>query len=170
MFPVENPYLWLLIVAAPACFISAWTDLRSMLIRNSTVLYLVAAFVVVGIFILPFGEFAWRILFGLIALVITYTLNQIGRMGGGDAKMIAAMVPYFSPYEKDVSVALFLASSTFLAALAVQRLAGRVPAIRRLTPEWKSWDHPGFPMGLALGATLAFYLAGMALLRHYGVL
>jgi prepilin peptidase CpaA len=33
-----------------------------------------------------------------------------------------------------------------------------VPPLRRVTEDWASWTHKDFPMGLALGGTLIFYL------------
>ena len=44
------------------------------------------------------------------------------------------------------------------AAFVAHRLAKLSP-LRRLAPEWKSWDSGArFPMGLALGGSLAIYL------------
>jgi prepilin peptidase CpaA len=40
------------------------------------------------------------------------------------------------------------------------RALGAVPAIRRATPEWVSWDRGKlFPMGVALAGALVVYLA-----------
>jgi len=60
------------------------------------------------------------------------------------------------------SVALLFAA-VLLAAFATHRLA-RLSPLRRLAPGWASWDAGRkFPMGLALGPTLALYLALVAL-------
>jgi prepilin peptidase CpaA len=32
-----------------------------------------------------------------------------------------------------------------------------VPAFRTAVPDWESWTHKKFPMGLALAGTLIFY-------------
>ncbi len=54
-------------------------------------------------------------------------------------------------------VALLLAVM-LLAGLIVHRVA-RASPLRRLAPGWASWQAKGkFPMGLALGPTLALYI------------
>jgi len=53
-------------------------------------------------------------------------------------------------------MALFTAN--LLAAFVAHRIA-RGSGLRRLAPGWKSWSAgKEFPMGLALGGTLAIYL------------
>jgi prepilin peptidase CpaA len=37
-----------------------------------------------------------------------------------------------------------------------------VPAVRRATPDWVSWQRKDFPMGLALVGTFVAYLVFMA--------
>ena len=47
-----------------------------------------------------------------------------------------------------------------IAALLLHRIAGSIPAIRNLTPDWESWTQRRyFPFGLALSGILVFYLA-----------
>jgi len=48
--------------------------------------------------------------------------------------------------------------AVLLAAVLTHRIAKHTP-LRRLAPDWVSWSPAKkFPMGLALGATLAVYL------------
>ena len=55
---------------------------------------------------------------------------------------------------------LILFAVMLLAALVAHRGARGMALIRRLTPDWKSWQAgKDFPMGLALSATLIAYLA-----------
>jgi prepilin peptidase CpaA len=170
VFPVDNPNLWFLILTAPFCFTAAWTDLRFMRIKNHTVYFLLGIFVVFGIFILPFSEFAWRLLNGVIAFVIVLMLNNLGKMGAGDAKFISVAVPYITPSTADFSLTLYLISAGFLSGLAVHSIAKRTPAIRNMVPNWRSFKRNKFPGGLTLGGTLFFYLLVTAWLRSIGVL
>ena len=50
-------------------------------------------------------------------------------------------------------------ADVLIAAFIVHRVAKRIPAVRRATPDWQSWERRDFPMGLALGTGLAIYLA-----------
>jgi prepilin peptidase CpaA len=65
------------------------------------------------------------------------------------------MAPFFVTADLRVVLALFAAS--LVAAFASHRLMRAVPAVRRATPDWTSWTHAKFPMGLALAGTLVFY-------------
>ena len=54
---------------------------------------------------------------------------------------------------------MMLLAATLLGAFAAHRLAKYSP-LRRMAPGWQSWETGSdFPMGLALGGTLALYLA-----------
>ena len=147
---------WLLPVALPICIWVAFSDLSRMKIPNIAVMALFGAFIVVGPIALPFEEYLWRILMSGAVLFAGFIIYQFGGIGAGDIKFIAAMTPYF--HGQDLSIILFLAAATLLGAAATHRIARRIPAIRRATPEWISWDHKKFPMGLALTGLLIFYL------------
>ena len=82
--------------------------------------------------------------------------------GAGDAKFAAAMAPFF--VGSDLRLVLALFSACLLAAFASHRLMRRVPRFRAATPDWESWTHRDFPMGLALSGTLVFFpLLGLIL-------
>jgi len=51
-----------------------------------------------------------------------------------------------------------LFAAVLIAAYATHRAARAVPAVRGAFPDWESWARRDFPMGLALGGTLIFYL------------
>ena len=77
-------------------------------------------------------------------------------MGAGDAKFAAAAAPLIHVGDLRFLMAVFAAN--LLAAFVAHRIAKHTP-LRRLAPEWHSWDSGArFPMGLALGGTLAIYL------------
>ncbi len=131
-----------------------------MIIPNRLNLMFIAVFLVVGILALPLADYGLRLAIGAAALVLGFVLNALKLMGGGDAKFIAAMLPYVSPLHLDLFLMVF-AVMLILAFLA-HRLARSIPAIRGLAPHWKSWTASKFPMGLALGSAILFYLAWVA--------
>jgi prepilin peptidase CpaA len=148
--------LWFLPFVVPLCLYAAYTDMASMRITNPTVLALAAVFVVIGPIALPFETYLWHLLAMAVALVVGIFLNAAGVMGAGDAKFIAAAVPFVALGDLRLMLALLMA--TILAAAATHRGAKYTP-IRKMVPHWTSWDQSKkFPMGLALGPTLAIYL------------
>jgi prepilin peptidase CpaA len=148
--------LWFLPFVIPLCLYAAYTDMATMKITNPTVLALAAVFLVIGPIALPFETYLWHIMAMVVALLIGIVLNAAGAMGAGDAKFIAAAVPFIALGDLRLVLALFMA--TLLAAAVTHRGAKHSP-MRKLAPQWTSWDqNKKFPMGLALGTSLAFYL------------
>jgi prepilin peptidase CpaA len=148
--------LWFLPFVLPICFYVAFTDMRDMKITNQAVLALAAVFVVVGVFVLPLPVYGMRLAQMVAVLVIGIVLNSAGAVGAGDAKFAAAAAPFVAAGDLRLLLAIFAAN--LLAAVATHRLA-RHTALRRIVPDWKSWDMGWkFPMGLSLGGTLAIYL------------
>ncbi|MBP0481347.1 A24 family peptidase [Sagittula salina] len=148
---------WFLPFAAPLCLYIMFTDLKAMRIPNHAVVTLFAVFVVVGLIALPFQEYLWRYVYFVVALIAGMALTAARAMGAGDAKWIAAMAPFI--HLGDLSLFMLLFGAMLMAAYIGHRIAKYSP-LRRLAPDWDSW-HKGkkFPMGLALGPTLAVYLA-----------
>jgi prepilin peptidase CpaA len=150
--------VWFLPFAAPVCLYVAWTDMARMTIPNAAVLTLVAVFAVVGPVALPAGEYGLRWLHVAGVLLLGFTANALGVLGAGDAKLAAAIAPFVAREDAGAFATLFAA--TLIAAFAVHRLARAVPTIRRRTPHWQSWQRRRhFPLALALGPSLVFYLA-----------
>ena len=148
--------LWFLPFVLPICLYVAFTDMKQMRITNQAVLVLTAIFVVLGLFLLPFETYLWRLLSLVIVLVIGIVLNAAGVMGAGDAKFAAAAAPFIAMGDLRLLMMLFMA--TLLAAAATHRGVKYTP-LRRLAPDWQSWQETKkFPMGLALGTTLGLYL------------
>lgn len=149
--------LWFLPFVLPLCLYVAYTDMAQMRITNQAVIALALVFILMGPFLLPFETYLWRLLAGVIVLVLGIMLNAVGTMGAGDAKFLAAGAPYVALGDLRLLMALFMA--VLLAAAITHRGIARTP-LRRLAPHWESWNRgKKFPMGLALGATLAAYLA-----------
>jgi prepilin peptidase CpaA len=148
--------LWFLPFALPICIWVAWSDMKFMKIPNKAVMALVGVFLVVGLIALPLSEYPWRLLNLVVVLGIGFLLNMVGSIGAGDAKFAAAAAPFFAT--GDFRTLLYLFAGVLLAAVATHRGFRRIGAVRALTPDWASWQRNDFPMGLALGGTLAFYL------------
>ncbi len=157
MTTTSTEALWFLPFVAPLALWAAWTDLNDMKIRNVTVMAIVAVFLVVGLVALPFPEYAWRLLHFAVVLIIGFLLHMAGVLGGGDAKLMAAIAPFVAV--NDIAGVLFLFAFLLLLSFGLHRLLRRVSIVRRATPNWQSWDHAAFPMGLALGTLLIVYLA-----------
>lgn len=148
-----------LVFALPVWVICIWvaySDMSRMKIPNKAVLALFATFVVLGLFVLPWDVFLWRLVHLLIVLAVGIIMNAAGMVGAGDAKFAAAAAPFIALGDLRLLLALFAAN--LLAAYVTHRLVRHTP-MRRMAPDWESW-HRGwdFPMGLSLGATLAIYL------------
>ena len=135
--------------------------MKFMKIPNKAVVALTVVFLVVGLIALPFEEYPWRLLHLVVILAIGFGLNMIGSIGAGDAKFAAAMAPFVAL--GDLRYIFYLFAAVLLAAVLTHRAFKRLDRIRALTPEWKSWETRDFPMGLALGGTLGFYLIAGAL-------
>ena len=143
-------------LVVPICVYVAFSDMRDMRIPNQMVLLLFAVFAVAGLVALPLDVYAWRYLHLIVVLIAGIALNAGGVMGAGDAKFAAAAAPLIHVGDLRFLMALFTAN--LLAAFVAHRIA-KYSALQRVAPHWKSWTNPKFPMGLALGGTLAIYLA-----------
>lgn len=147
---------WFLPVVLPICLWVAYSDLSRMKIPNIAVIALFGCFLVVGLVALPFDEYWRRVLAAGVVLIVGIAVYSFGGIGAGDIKFTAAMTPYF--HGGDLSLVMILAAGVLLAAAATHRLAKQIGPIRRATPDWISWEHKKFPMGLALTGVLIFYL------------
>jgi len=148
--------LWFLPFVLPICIWVAWNDMKFMKIPNKAVIALMGIFLVVGLIALPWAEYPWRFVHFIAVLAIGFVANMARALGAGDAKFAAAMAPFIDL--GDAPTFFYLLAAVLLAAFATHRIAGRIPAMRRATPDWESWERKDFPMGFALGGTLGIYL------------
>jgi prepilin peptidase CpaA len=158
---------WAALVFLPFAAVIAlwvmWSDMKFMRIPNKAVLALVAVFLVIGPFVLPLEAWLWRWLHLGVVLVIGFVLSLARLLGAGDAKFAAAMAPFIDL--ADLGIFAYLFAAVLMASFFTHRGARSIPAVRRATPEWESWERKkDFPMGLALGGVLILYL-GMVTLR-----
>ncbi|WP_417257952.1 A24 family peptidase [Celeribacter sp.] len=149
--------LWFLIATSPVAFLSAFNDLKRMKLPNGLVLTLAAIYVVTAPFFLPFDQYLWGFAHGIIMYGVGIFLFMFAGVGAGDGKFAAAM-SMFIPVA-DVMPVLMIFCAFLLGAFAAHRLLRATPAVRRATPDWVSWGHNKFPMGLALAGTLVTYFA-----------
>lgn len=148
--------LWFFVCTLPICAWVIYTDLKWMKIRNTAVLALLAVYVVVGFLTLPLDDYLWRYLHLAVVLAVVIVMNMIGGFGGGDAKFLAAMAPFVAYL--DAGRFMYLLAMCILAAFVVHRVVRRLGFVRRLAPDWVSWDAKKFPLGTALGLSLPLYL------------
>ncbi len=160
--PAEAAW-WFLPAVLPLCLYAAYTDLARMKITNRTVLALGAVYVVLGPFALPSLEvYLWGYARCAVMLGLGLLLNAIRLLGAGDAKFAAFAAPYVMT--EDLTLVFLLFAVVLLAAVVTHKIAART-RLRALAPHWESWTAgKRFPLGLALGPTLALYLC-LALLN-----
>ncbi len=150
--------LWFLPFVLPICIWVAWSDLSEMRIPNISVLALGGVFLIVGLIALPFEVYYMRLLQLVVVLLAGFIVSSLGLVGAGDAKFAAVMAPFIAPGDYLLFMTLFAA--VLIGSWITHRSAGRVPAVRRATPDWVSWDRGKlFPMGVALAGALVVYLA-----------
>ncbi len=148
--------LWFLPFVTPIALWVAWSDMATMKIPNKAVGALLLVFVLVGLIALPFAVWKWRLLHFLVVLAVGFVASSLGMLGAGDAKFAAAMAPFIAL--GDISFFLYLLAPTVIAAFIIHRLVRRMDWVRARFAGWQSWEHKDFPMGLALGPALVFYL------------
>ena len=159
----DTPALWVAFAAmVPLMVLTAWWDLKFLKIPNNLVIAVLGTFVIVGLWGLPLETFAWRLMYGVIALVFGFGLFALGGIGGGDAKMAAVLVPFAAPSDA-ASILLIYAVLTFV-LLMVLRLIMQM--VRHRETGWLALDQLNkparervFPMGLIFGATILVYLS-----------
>jgi prepilin peptidase CpaA len=168
--PPDNPHLthgaFMLDLAALIVFpalmaYAAASDLLTMTIPNKVSLALVAAFAVFAIGSgLPWQAAAMHVVAGILVLTVAFGMFAFGWIGGGDAKLAAA-------------IALWLGFNTLMEYLLISTLAGglltmAIVGLRGCTLPLFAlrWDwlsrlhdrHSGVPYGIALaGAALVVY-------------
>ncbi len=144
---------WFLPVVTPIAIWAAWSDLARMKIPNLAVLALIAVTLPVGFLALPAEV---RLINAPEVLAICFVFFAAGAMGAGDAKYAAAAAPLFD--QQDLPLIIVLITATLLAGFTLHRIIGRIPALRRQMPDWHSWEHKDFPMGLVISGVILFYL------------
>lgn len=139
------------------CLITMWKDLSQMRIPNLVSIAMIVIFAVTAPFLLEWSEILRQVLFAVGLFVILFIFYLTGSVSAGDVKFASTMVLFV-----DLGDATFFFRNLGLIALAgllAHIIVKNIPALRNLAPEWQSWKVKGvFPYGLALSASLIFYL------------
>lgn len=128
---------WFLPFIVPICLYVMYTDISRMKITNVANMALAAVFVVIGLIVLPFDVYLWRLLGMVIVLVVGVILNAAGVMGAGDSKFIAAAAPFVALGDLVTLCVIFVLC--LVAAVMTHRIAKMTP-LRQLAPHWTSWE------------------------------
>jgi prepilin peptidase CpaA len=144
--PTSN--LMLLILCAPICLHMAYTDLRDMKILNRDVSVILGLFVICAPFLMPATEWIARLAWALPTLR--------GFMGAGDAKILTALTPFAAGRESVMLMAIM--AIMILVMIPLHRVVRAFPALRPGLSHWRSWEHPGFPMGVVIGPSFLLFL------------
>jgi len=146
----------LVLFAVPALLaISAGWDLASFTIPNFLSLLLIALFAVFAFCAgMPLGAAGWHVAAGALALLIGFSLFAFGYVGGGDAKLFAAVTLWLgfgNLFEFAVLASLF-GGALALALMSIRRF----PLPAQLNGQgWLARLHDaksGIPYGVALAA------------------
>ena len=155
--PATDPasFLWFLVFTVPIALWVSWSDMKAMKIPNNAVMALAGVWAIAGLALQPLNVWLWGFALMAVVLVIGFLLTTFVGIGAGDSKYAAAMAPFFTG--SDIRMVMALFAACILGAFACHRIARAIPAVRAATPDWASWTHHKFPMGLALSGTLIFY-------------
>ncbi|MDQ2064882.1 prepilin peptidase [Xinfangfangia sp. CPCC 101601] len=153
--PLREALIFLPFVLPIAIWV-AWSDMARMKIPNKAVIAMAALWPLLGWLVFPWQLWLLGIGIMVIVLVVGFIGNIAGLFGAGDAKFAAAMAGIFTAGDPMFIAALYAICS--IGAFVVHRGLRAIPAVTRMTPEWKSWTHKKFPMGLALSAMVVIYL------------
>ena len=144
-------HLYLLL--CPLLVAAAYCDLRYMKIPNLISLVLVAAFLI-GAAVQPMPDLAFRLIAAATVLVVGFGAFALRLFGGGDVKLLAALMLYvpatgFGPFA-------YLFSAAMLAGMGFVLLARLIPRTGESTWKFLSGKRE-FPMGISIA------LSGLAL-------
>lgn len=158
-----NVDLATLVVLAPLLLLTAYFDLRSFRIPNFLPLAAVALFVVSAPFLGAGAEIWLRLAAAAAMLLAGFVLFAAGMMGGGDAKMLAAVALYVP--NAAIGQALYSLAFTGLAGLLL--IWALRPLVLRLAPagvaEWEVWGRRRhFPYGFAIAGALLLLFGARA--------
>ncbi len=141
-----------LILLSPVLLATIFSDLRRMRIPNGYSLIALALFASFALFAPP-NDLAWRLVAAALVFAIGFVGFSLRLLGGGDVKILAALV-LFIPSQTLVLFGNVLSASLLVGVLTVLLLR-RIPVAA--DSGWTGvWGSARFPMGLSIG------LAGLA--------
>jgi prepilin peptidase CpaA len=151
----------LLVVLPVLCMYSCFSDMFAMRISNRVCLAILVLF---GVFVIasgmPMAVAGWHLLAGLVVLLVSFSLFATGWIGGGDAKLVAAIAVWtgFGQLIDYLAVSSLLGGALTLALLMARSYPLPAFAVRQA---WISRLHDretGVPYGMSLGVTAVLIL------------
>ncbi|MEL6365389.1 MAG: prepilin peptidase [Pseudomonadota bacterium] len=146
----------LLLALAPAALVvAAVTDLAERRISNRLTAALALSYPLVALAVgAGFGEIAQGLMIGVGLLAFGFALFAFNIIGGGDAKLIAAVGPWmgFAAFPEFLMFTAFAGGALSAGVLAIRSVQSQMPAggpvwLTRLFPE-----RAGVPYGVAIAA------------------
>jgi prepilin peptidase CpaA len=149
---------------------AASADLLTMRISNGLVLMIAGAFLVLAVVtMMPLDQIAWHLISAASVLVVAFAFFAFGWIGGGDAKLAAAVTLWTGfglmlPY---LIYAALLGGALTMAIIAVRRfpLPGQLARIK-----WIDRLHDaksGVPYGIALAAAGILVYSDTTIFQHF---
>lgn len=151
-------------VLTPLMLLAAYLDLKYLKIPNWLCLAVAATFLVTGLAGLPFETFLWRLGYGVAAFFIGFLVYVVtsGKVGGGDIKLISALIPFINP--PDIAHLMLLWAILALIGIVFHRLIYHI--YRHSQTGWVAFDQKiYFPVGLLIGLTMVIYLCSQIYLQ-----
>ena len=150
-----------LVLIAPLLFSVAYSDLSRMQIPNALSLIAIAIFAASAT-IAPPDDVVWRVAVAAAVFALGFVCYCLGLFGGGDVKMLSALL-LFVPVPT-LALFAYVFSASMLGGILIVLALRRVPAAQRLG--WKSISgSTGFPMGLPIAVAGLIHPAA-AMLWH----
>ena len=139
------------------CLFAALHDINSLTIPNWLNLTLAGLFIPAAAFSgLPIEMLGGHVLAGLAAFVIAFALFAFGIFGGGDAKMIPAVMLWVGP-SASMEFVLAMALVGGLCALVILSVRNTLPAAVLPGPIRAPFEeNAGVPYGVAIAAGVFF--------------
>ena len=149
-----------LIIGVPVLAVAAFSDVRNLRIPNVLSILLILVFLG-SCFFLTIPEIGHRVLFSFVTLSLGFALFAMGFVGGGDVKLLAALV-LLIPASSIVSFAYVFSFSLFLGVFSIVFARSVVVAA---DTEWAGLSQGrDFPMGVSIAAAGVLQLS----LLHFG--
>lgn len=135
-----------LLLLAPVMVAVAYADLRYLRIPNILGLAALALFVLTAP-LLTWGELGWRMTAAAIVFGVSFAMFALRLIGGGDVKIIAALM-LFIPSQTHALFALNFSASLLLGIALILTL--RAAPIFQNTRFVSIKTENGFPMGISI--------------------
>lgn len=160
----------LLLIIFPALMAyAACSDLLTMRLSNKLVLITASSFLVIALLAgMPLGQIGWHMVAGIAVLAVTFSLFAAGWIGGGDAKLAAAIALWFGPEMvlPYLLVSAVLGGVLTLAILICRRWMLPAPLLQVGWIEKLHDQKTGIPYGIALALAAMLLYTQTSVYEH----